>query len=238
MYGQFCTRYEEGLAKIAKSITTKGGVKKYGRVNRRIGRLKEKYPSTQRLYEIHPEKNGKDVCTGMTREKIPQAALDRENTCGVCFLRTSIDQASETLAWTVYNCIREIEKSFRTLKTDPDLRPICHRTDEASQAHLHPGLMACRAVNNVRHQLRDQGVTSDWREPVRIMNTRKCVTTTMVNDRKQTISIRCRSKPEPRVALLYDALKLKPAPFIRKKSVVPKNENAHHPKIDLQRDTG
>jgi hypothetical protein len=26
---------------------------------------------------------------------------------------------------------------------------------------------------------------------------------------------------------------LKPAPFIRKKSVVPKNENAHYPKIDL-----
>jgi hypothetical protein len=98
--------------------------------------------------------------------------------------------------------------------------------------------MAYWVVNTVRHQLKDQGVTSEWRELVRIMNTQKCVTTTMVNDRKQTISIRCCSKPEPNVALLYDALKLKPAPFIRKKSVVPKNENAHLPKIDLQKDTG
>jgi hypothetical protein len=150
----------------------------------------------------------------------------------------SFDQANETLVWTVYNCVCEIEKSFRTMKTDPDLRLICHKTDEVSQAHLHPGLMACRAVNTVRHRLKDQGVTSDWRKPVRIMNTRKCVTTGMVNDRKQTISIRCCSKPEPKAALLYDALKLKPAPFTLKKSVVSKNENAHHPKIDLQRNTG
>jgi hypothetical protein len=52
-------------------------------MNQRIGRLKEKYTSAQRLYEIRLEKDGKDVCTGMTREKIPQAALDRENTRGL-----------------------------------------------------------------------------------------------------------------------------------------------------------
>jgi hypothetical protein len=121
MYGLFCSRYEEGLAKIAKSITTKGGVKKYDKVNQRIGRLKEKYPSVQRLYEIHLNKNGKDVCTGMTWEKISQAVLDRENTYGVYFLRTSIDQANETLVWTVYSL--QLHPRYREKLPYPEDRP-------------------------------------------------------------------------------------------------------------------
>ena len=37
----------------------------------------------------------------------------------------------------IYNIIREIEYSFRTLKTDLDLRPIYHRKDPSTMAHLH-----------------------------------------------------------------------------------------------------
>ena len=39
--------------------------------------------------------------------------------------------------WNIYNTIREIESSFRTLKTDLDLRPIYHKNDDATMAHLH-----------------------------------------------------------------------------------------------------
>jgi hypothetical protein len=39
------------------------------------------------------------------------------------------------------NIIREIEDSFRTLKTDLDLRPIYHKTDVSTMAHLHLGLL-------------------------------------------------------------------------------------------------
>jgi RNA polymerase sigma-70 factor (ECF subfamily) len=61
---------------------------------------------------------------------------------------------SEELLWTVYNIIREIEYSFRTLKTDLNLRPIYHKRDDATMAHLHPGLLAYRVVNTVRYQLK------------------------------------------------------------------------------------
>ena len=86
-------------------------------------------------------------------------------------------------------------------------------------------------------KLKGKGITSDWRELVRVMNTQKCVTTSMDNDKGQRLSIRCCSKPEPKVALLYDALQMKQAPFIRKKSVVLKIEPATNRKSDLQRDT-
>ena len=237
MYNQFITRYEEGLSLIAKGITTKRGTKKYDKVNQRIGRLAQKYPSVHYLYTINLEKNEEDICTSMTWEKKEQAAIDKANSCGVYFLRTSIAEADETLVWIIYNCIREIEAVFRCLKSDLDLRPIFHKTDDASKAHIHLGLMAYWIVNTARYQLKGKGITSDWRELVRVMHTQKCVTTTMDNDKGQRISIRCCSKPEPKVALLYEALQIKQAPFIRKKSVVLKTKQEATYNTDLKQDT-
>jgi hypothetical protein len=99
------------------------------------------------------------------------------------------------------------------------------------------GLIAYWILNTVRHQLKDKGITSDWRELVRVMNAQKCVTTCVTNDKGQRISVRCCSKPEPKVALLYDALKIKHAPFIRKKSVALKIDSIKINKIGYQIDT-
>jgi hypothetical protein len=237
MYQQFFTRYEEGLTLIAKGITTKGGVKKYDRVHIRLGRLAQKYPSVHSMYDIHIDKNEKDICTSISWTKKSQVTLNKENEYGVYFIKTSLIKPNEKLVWTVYNCIREIESTNRSLKSDLDLRPIFHKTDEASQAHLHLGLLAYWVVNTIRHQLKSQQITSDWRELVRIMNTQKCVTTTMINDKGEHLSIRCCSKPEAKVAQIYQSLKLAPAPFIRKKSVVIKIDPAKNPFSELQINT-
>lgn len=55
----FRTRFEEGLRTIASSLSRKGGVKKYDKVCERIGRLKEKYPSVNRMFDIRVEKDKK-----------------------------------------------------------------------------------------------------------------------------------------------------------------------------------
>jgi len=91
-------------------------------------------------------------------------------------------------------------------------------------AHLHLGLLAYWLVNTIRYQLKQKGITHDWREIVRIMNTQKCVTTTAKNDRDHIIQIRKCSEADPKVSQIYDALKYKHAPFTRKKSVVLKTE--------------
>ncbi len=60
MKTQFETRYEEELTKIRAYIQSKGGVKLADKVNQRIGRAKQKYPSAQGRYKIqlsYDEKN-------------------------------------------------------------------------------------------------------------------------------------------------------------------------------------
>ena len=91
-------------------------------------------------------------------------------------------------------------------------------------SHLHLGLLAYWVVNTVRYQLKNEGIHSGWREITRIMNTQKAVTTTAQNVTDEIISIRRCSEPNNKVKQIYDALKYKYAPFVRKKSVVHKSE--------------
>ena len=127
--------------------------------------------------------------------------------------------------WEIYKTIREIEATFRILKTDLDLHPIFHKTDEASKAHLHLALLGYWLVNTVRHQLKQNGINHNWQEIVRIMNTKKTVTTTMVNQYEQTIVIRQCSEPTEKTTAIYNALNYKIKPFSQLKFVVPPRQN-------------
>jgi hypothetical protein len=55
MNDRFREGFETGLEKIAASLTKKGGVKQEDKVYERIGRLKQKYPSIHRHFEIQCE---------------------------------------------------------------------------------------------------------------------------------------------------------------------------------------
>lgn len=239
MNEQFRLRFEDGLQKIAESLSKKGGVKLEEKVYERIGRLKQKYPSIQRYFDIDLEiKEDEQIKIKKEENQLVQEkkriatslkwdikeGVDINARSGVYFLRTSLDGDSEAVLWQLYNTIREIEATFRVLKTDLDLRPIYHKNDDSTMAHLHLGLLAYWLVNTVRHQLKQEGIHSGWREIIRTMNTQKAVTTLAQNIHDEVIMIRRCSEPTQPVKKLYDALKYKYAPFVKKKSVVHKSE--------------
>jgi transposase len=239
MNEQFRSRFEAGMQQIADSLTIKGGIKQEAKVHERIGSLKQKYPSIQRNFNIETEVNEdaapkrKKKVTEPEKEKprvitsvkwAVKEGVDINARSGVYFLRTSLQAKSEENVWQFYNTIREIEATFRVLKTDLDLRPIYHQKDENTMAHLHLGLLAYLLVNTIRHQLKQQGIRSGWREIIRTMNTQKAVTTLAQNNHEEVIMIRRCSEPNGQVRKLYDALKYKYAPFVKRKSVVHKSE--------------
>ena len=53
-------------------------------------------------------------------------------------------------------------KGSRQLKTDLELRPIYHQSDENSDAHLFFGLLAYWIVNTIRYKLKQHGITHYW----------------------------------------------------------------------------
>lgn len=192
-------------------------------------RLKEKYSSVNRLYDIQVESDEQGIyATSVSWNKIETDGVKKH---GIYFLRTSLPDFDEETIWTIYNTIREVESTFRCLKSDLSLRPVFHKTDDATMAHLHLGLLAYQLVSTLRFQAKQHGIGHEWKEIVRIMNTQKMVTTTLVNTDEQRISIRKCTNPEPKVKMIYDVLGYEQKPFIRKKSVVPQKNPE---KMDIQ----
>jgi len=235
MNQQFRERFEQGMEKIAKSLTLKGGIKQEDKVYERIGKLKQKYPSIQRYFDIELTVEEVQASTKKATTAAPKRIVTdikwtaKENVeinkgSGIYFLRTSLHDQMEDFLWKSYNIIREIEATFRVLKTDLDLRPIYHKTDANTMAHLHLGLLAYWVVNTVRYQLKSKDIKHDWTEILRIMNTQKVVTTLAQNDQENLIVIRKSSEPNKNVKQIYDALHYKYVPFVRKKFVVHKTE--------------
>jgi len=129
------------------------------------------------------------------------------------------------MIWNIYNTIREIESSFRTLKTDLDLRPVYHKSDAGTMAHLHLGILAYWIVNTIRCKIKAQGIHSQWNEIVRIGNTQKIITTQGTNTAGVVIGVRKCSAPSPQLQKIQSILLIKPKPFSKRKSVV------HKPKL-------
>lgn len=222
MQSQFEVRFLKEIEKIHAALSKKGGIKKTDKVNQRIGRVMQKYPSMNKYYKVGvQEEDG--IATKVEAVKKEEYPTHKER-LGVYFIRTNLKTKEERTLWMIYNVIREIESVFRCLKTDLDLRPIYHKNDDATMAHLHLGLLAYWLVNTIRYQLKAKGIKHSWPEILRITNTQKIITTTGKNTFDSVIEIRRCSTPDEKVNEIYKALGYKNYPFVRRKSVVPKCE--------------
>lgn len=221
----FEKRFEEELQKIHTAIHRKGGIKQLDKVHQRIGRAKEKYPSVGQYYIVEVTADEKaNIAIGITWKKDPIKYRDKIESLGIYFLRTNMKVTDEVVVWDIYNTIREIENAFRTLKTDLDLRPIYHKSDKATMAHLHLGILAYWLVNTIRYQLKNNNIDHCWSEIVRIGDTQKMITTSGKNTYGKIIVTRKCSEPEEKLKRIYDILQSKYTPFTKRKSVVHKPE--------------
>lgn len=215
MNRQFRERFEQRLQCIESSIHKKSGTKKYDKVCERIGRAKEKYPSIQKHYDVRVEKDESETVTRITWAVKDQADMDSSS--GVYYLRTSHPLLDEQTIWEYYNIIRNVEDSFRTLKLDLDLRPIYHKKDEPTEAHIFFGLLSYWVVNTIRVQLLRKGINHDWTELTRVMATQKTVVTCAKNKLGEMVSMKVCTVPEEKLQGIYDALLYKNQPYKRKK---------------------
>ena len=222
MTHQFEERFTGYIKAIEASLSRKGGTKKVDKVQRRIGRAIEKYPSIAKHYNIKVSEQ-KGIATKITLNQKSSYKAKQEE-LGKYFIRTSLNAKDEKVVWDIYNCIREIESSFRCLKTDLDLRPIYHKTDKGVMAHLHLGILAYWVVNTIRYQLKAKGIKDDWQEIKRKASTQKVITTSGTNASKKIISVRRCSQPNKSLTELQEKLGYKNYPFTKYKSVVHKSE--------------
>lgn len=217
MDSHFSQHFEEELRNMEVSLHKKWGTKTIGKVHERLGRIKERYPAANKHYKIDILSDEK-LATSITWKRIETST---EPTDGVYFLRTSKTELSEKEIWNIYNTLTQIEATFRILKTDLHLRPVFHKSDDHSDAHIYLGIVAYTIVAAIRYQLAQSGIHHDWQNIVRIMNTQKVVVSTVKDSNDTLLMIKKCTKASANALAIYKALNLKQTPFRTKKFVLP-----------------
>lgn len=208
MLGQQCQRYENGLVAIRCGLEGKG-TKKRDKVNLRLGRLNEKYPSAAAMYDVTFSYNEKqDVAVAIEWKTNTEMTDKVQRIRGKYLLQTSLDENNPENVWEFYNVIRQVEETFKTLKSDLDIRPVFHKRDAGTKAHLNLAVMAYWLVSTIRYRLKKCDINSRWEEILRILSAQQRVTVDIEKANGHHIRTRSTTEPEDKAAKILHALNL------------------------------
>jgi len=70
-----------------------------------------------------------EIATSMTWECRENKAAQTRKFHRKYVLTTSLDESQELNIWKFYNVIKTVEETFHVLKTDLDIRPVYHKSD-------------------------------------------------------------------------------------------------------------
>ncbi len=155
----------------------------------------------------------------INKEKKEKYTTNREK----YILRSNLCNCTDEEVWDIYNMIRRVEDSFRTLKTDLRIRPIYHQTKENSIAHIFLSVLAYHIVNIVLYRLKEKWINIRWSTFLedmwtQILSTIKHTTVTWGHIKVRTIS-----EPTEIQKKYYDILKINASNYKSKKLTYTKN---------------
>lgn len=210
--------FEENLQSIQQAINKKGGTKRINKVWERIGRAKEKNSRVSGRYDISIIEE-KGIATGLRWKLNPSSKSKEDKSQGVYFIRTNYQNPKEEDLWQIYNTIREVEATFRCLKSDLQIRPVHHQNDDRIESHIYLTILAYQLVNTIRYMLKKEKIYHDWKNVVRIMNTQTIQTILLPTDKKD-IHLRKPARPIKEVLQIYQAANCVSTQPAKKKYVV------------------
>lgn len=214
------TRFEEQLNYLKEGLSAPRRIKTIEKVHEKIGSIKSKYSRISKLYTIEYKENSElNVVTDISWQRNES----KEKKHGEYFLRYSKKELTDIEVWDIYNLTREVESSFRCLKTDLNIRPIHHQKDKHIESHIWLGILAYQVVNYVRQKLKLQGIDHSWKTIVEKMRTQQTTMIQMDTEGEKRIYTKLCSAPITDVKAIYNALNYKERPYVRKTKVVTQN---------------
>jgi hypothetical protein len=210
-------RFEERLLYLKNGLALPRRIKKITSVHEAIGRIKNQFSKVAKLYKIEYEE---DTEKGVVIDIKWTKQNKNEKAKGEYFIRYSKNNLSETQIWDIYNLTRDVEASFRCLKTDLNIRPIHHQKDAYIEPHIWLGIIAYQFVNYIRLILKEKGITYSWSTIVEKMKTQKVNMISMSAKKNKRIFAKLCTRPNADIQKIYDALSFKNRPYTRKVKVV------------------
>jgi transposase len=216
MKSRFQKYWETGLQDIAASLTKKRGIRQYGKVMERLGRLRAKYPTIARYYRLEVQHEG-DKVEGISWE-IDQEEELRARFAGNYYLRSSRSDLDAKELWSLYIMLNRVEDSFRYLKSELGLRPVYHQKGRRMEGHLFISVLAYHLLASIQKRLMEKGIHYRWNTIRKRMSNQTRVTTSITTNKGERFHIRATTDPEPFHFEIYRALGLPLRPLTTKYS--------------------
>ena len=222
------TRFLAELTHLQSGLSIPRRTKSYTRVLEVLGRLKERYPSVSRLYEVtvvpEADKEVTDPNLQATalqwtkKEDVYQEAIDAE---GDYTLRTNLSALGTSEIWNAYISLGRVETAFRNMKSHLGFRPIFHQCEERADAHLFMSVLAYHLLQAIEHTLRQRGDTRSWWTIRNTLSTHQAYTLTYdeLSDSQEWIKhhVRSTSLPDHDQKHIYSLLAVPHTPFKKRR---------------------
>jgi len=213
-------RFLDDLNRVKKSVG-KGTIKLAEKVGERIGRLKERYSSIARYYEIHLELDEKEEkVKDITFEKKP-IRKERSVLTGCYVIETSEEMLSAEEVWQLYTTLTKIEAAFESLKTSLGVRPVYHQLAERTKGHLFISVLAYHLLISIEYQLQEKDDRRKWATIKDQLSTHQRSTVIVTDENDQIHHIRVSGTTEKSHNEIYKLLDVKD-PLKRKREIVGK----------------
>jgi hypothetical protein len=220
--------FVERLSYYKKGLSIPRRTKRYKKIIELIGRLKEKYPSASKLYEVEvfPEKDKKATAINLLavdiefkrKENLYEEELSKE---GSYILRSDRFDLSDKEIWKIYTMLTQIEAAFLNLKSFLGLRPNYHQTEDRADTHIFISVLAYHISHIIGYRLRQRGDVRKWKTIRDVLKTHERLTISyQAKDEDGSIHqefVRVNSRAEPAHLEIYKKLNLSQVPLPRKK---------------------
>ncbi len=163
------------------------------------------------MYDIEIREAEGEI-TGIEYHQNPKGKAKQQQT-GDYILRTNRLDLTEEEISKIHRSLATVEDSFRSMKSHLGLRPIHHKRDDTTTAHIFITVIAYHLLAGILKKLRRKNIHYNWNTIRNILSTHVRVTTTFKTEDGSTIHIRNSTTPTINQQFIYDALGIKKQPL-------------------------
>ena len=205
-------RFEAALQKLAEGLRKPSATNAIGKVKERIGRARQRYARAAQHYQIEvaPDESGEHAVALTWKKSVKQGSAAMYP--GVYCLRTTLIDLDDATLWRTYTMLTNLESVFRSLKTDPGLRPVYHQTECRVEGHLFISVLAYHFVHTLRLQLKPKGIDDAWDTLRETLAGQQRITTTLQRRDGRVVHVRKATRPEPHQQKIGEILGLSANP--------------------------
>ncbi len=205
---RFIVRLEAGLNNL-KEQAEQGRLRDQKRAERRIGRLLERNSRAASLFDVivTETRTGKNKHLEIDIRRNEDRYQWALQSGGSYILRTNWKEADPKTIWKRYIQLTEVEDAFRTEKHDLGMRPIYHRKQDRTQAHILVCFLSLAMWRTLQHWMKASGLGTAPRKLIEEMREVRSLDV-LLPAKDKTIRLRVVSSPSKELKVLLQRMKI------------------------------